>query len=528
LQATDVRIIDDHVFVSYATIGDSYLGGVEIFNVSDTEHPELISQLLFTDTDVFSLDVNGNKVYLAAARENFEYYNLQSPAIVESVEYTDFQLTTNTKHADLPGFVGKSVLSHGLNIYTTSADNGGLSVLYASNLETVGFSSFEESRDVEIYNNAIYLLNGEPGNLVEIEPDNLIIQHQTALDGARTPDSKSTFEIHDNKLFVSLGEEGVKIMNLDNEEIIESLSRPEIPEDANPSDYVSNALSVDGDYIFIANGAAGLYLAHYTPEDGLSLIGSVGFQSSTNYVQAKDNIIFVATGNGGLKILEMVEYNPDEGNFLTLSDYDEDGVPVNSEGVQDLPGSLFDDLDRALPENRSALKDHPEYFSAVPTSVELSKEADIYVTFLSEGASWTNTLGYYLYNADNPPESPEDIEQLTVIFPNTSEPFSGGNLEPGTTVHLGKIKPNQVVGFFQVARGWSQKLTKGLYTHYSDYETGSPQHSVLLHDQKRNSLIIAFEDIKLPYGDKDFNDVIVKVFSYPEDALKTDALPKIN
>ena len=218
----------------------------------------------------------------------------------------------------------------------------------------------------------------------------------------------------------------------------------------------------------------------------------------------------------------------DEGNFLTLSDYDEDGVPVNSEGVQDLPGSLFDDLDRALPENRSALKDHPEYFSAVPTSVELSKEADIYVTFLSEGASWTNTLGYYLYNADNPPESPEDIEQLTVIFPNTSEPFSGGNLEPGTTVHLGKIKPNQVVGFFQVARGWSQKLTKGLYTHYSDYETGSPQHSVLLHDQKRNSLIIAFEDIKLPYGDKDFNDVIVKVFSYPEDALKTDALPKIN
>ena len=122
----------------------------------------------------------------------------------------------------------------------------------------------------------------------------------------------------------------------------------------------------------------------------------------------------------------------------------------------------------------------------------------------------------------------EDIEQLTVIFPNTSEPFSGGNLEPGTTVHLGKIKPNQVVGFFQVARGWSQKLTKGIYTHYSDYETGSPQHSVLLHDQKRNSLIIAFEDIKLPYGDKDFNDVIVKVFSYPEDALKTDALPKIN
>jgi hypothetical protein len=60
--------------------------------------------------------------------------------------------------------------------------------------------------------------------------------------------------------------------------------------------------------------------------------------------------------------------------------------------------------------------------------IRVRELADVYVTFVSEGAGYRNTLFYYTYNEDDAPQSKNDIDKYTVVFPNTSLNGSGGGL----------------------------------------------------------------------------------------------------
>jgi hypothetical protein len=70
-----------------------------------------------------------------------------------------------------------------------------------------------------------------------------------------------------------------------------------------PDDVVTNGVSVNGDYVFVANGGNGLNV--YKSSDQLALIGTVGINGSANYVKTSGNNIYVASGKGGLKIIKM-------------------------------------------------------------------------------------------------------------------------------------------------------------------------------------------------------------------------------
>ena len=78
---------------------------------------------------------------------------------------------------------------------------------------------------------------------------------------------------------------------------------------------VTNAVSVSKDLLFAANGEAGVYVAQAKfdmesvsgSNPQLKYIGSLKFSKhqSANFVASNDNILFVATGSGGLKIVEI-------------------------------------------------------------------------------------------------------------------------------------------------------------------------------------------------------------------------------
>ena len=52
LQATDIQIKETYAYVSYNVAGETFLRGVDIFDISDPSTPRLVSNALFTDTDV--------------------------------------------------------------------------------------------------------------------------------------------------------------------------------------------------------------------------------------------------------------------------------------------------------------------------------------------------------------------------------------------------------------------------------------------------------------------------------------------
>jgi hypothetical protein len=142
----------------------------------------------------------------------------------------------------------------------------------------------------------------------------------------------------------------------------------------------------------------------------------------------------------------------------------------------------------------------------------LTKDALVFVTFLHEGASWTNSFGYYTYLNTDPPST----SNKSILFPNISGDGSGGGLKVGDMVQIGTgvLPKGTVIGFYLVAQGWntdSRQMTNGLYTHYTDkiFNINQSQQSIIFVEKTTGKLVLGFEDELR--GDMDCKDIIVSV-----------------
>ncbi len=236
--------------------------------------------------------------------------------------------------------------------------------------------------------------------------------------------------------------------------------------------------------------------------------------------------------------------------FITLGGWNSTGVPDYLEPTNDIIGSDFiDDIENSLPESVPLPETHPEYLAnGVGINLKLVKDAEVWVTFLLEGAGFKNVLGYFHYPTDNPPQSATDIDNKIIIFPNSSFQGSGGGLYSGNKVRLKYLDPvtetfkdtfpaNTTISWFLAADGWDgSNPTSGLYTHYSipgfnnESDPGLQQHNVLLYDELRKILVLGFEDIRRDYPscDHDFNDAVFYSTVTPYSAIDTTDLPSVD
>ncbi|WP_299455403.1 LruC domain-containing protein [uncultured Microscilla sp.] len=225
--------------------------------------------------------------------------------------------------------------------------------------------------------------------------------------------------------------------------------------------------------------------------------------------------------------------------YTFLGAYDSQGVP-DYLTTNDVFDALFlTDVNHTLPENAPVPNAHPEYLKVGNvTDIAVKEEADIWITFVHEGAGWRNSLGYYTYDLNNPPRTVEEIKQLKIIFPNVSFSGSGGGLQSGNKVFLGKFPAGTGIGWFLVAQGWkstSQTVTNSSYTIYSnpDFNPESSasdrQHNVLINDSERKLVLLGFEDTRRDYPscDQDFNDAIFYVTANPYTAIQSDQMPQV-
>ena len=228
------------------------------------------------------------------------------------------------------------------------------------------------------------------------------------------------------------------------------------------------------------------------------------------------------------------------GTFTTL------GVPNYLEKVSDvITQSLLNDINSSLPEYKRLPDSHPQYLAnGNEGNVVLSETADVWITFVSEGAGYYNTIGYYTYDAKTPPKSKTDITKYNIIFPNASMNLSGlqsgGGLKSGNKVKLGTFTKGQALGWFIVANGWNGTTVTNPPTYYSDpllnpepapvgTAIDKRQHTVLLHDNARKLNLLGFEDMKRDgSSDEDFNDAIFYVTSNPPEAIDVTKVPLID
>ncbi len=533
LSATHVVIADDKAYVTYNQQGTEHAGGIEVIDLSNPAFPSIISQELFDGTDInaVAIDYNGSeterKLWLAAS-------SFKKGAVLREVILQNGLLSNLVSDVNLSKSLSDGSTSASANGIVRSADyiyvtagqsHGGTFQLSTSNLAVLANEEYTHAKfpAVNGINNGakqVTLSTGENSKLhvYNVGPDRTEttfditpIYHQNVEEPYR---GKSTLFMDQGEdiCYVASGFNGLIAYDVNSGNQVYT----------SPAGMLSsgntNGFAKDDDYVYLANGADGLYIATL-PESGSGELIPVQVWdmnesgASANLVETDGDWIFVAKGGGGLKILRKIP----NGNYPVVCSFDNQGVPECLEdNPEELCESLLSDLSLTLPEGLNAPNAHPEYFLNENTEIVLSEDAEVSVTFIAEKAGWRNTFGYYFYEENNPPASPDDLlSSMTVIFPNASAQGSGGGLISGDNIYqLGTFPAGTVIGYFMLANAWNgTQITEGLYTHYSipEFNQNQTQQHILMYDYNCSNVLMTFEDILLPNGDKDFNDLIFQM-----------------
>lgn len=224
-------------------------------------------------------------------------------------------------------------------------------------------------------------------------------------------------------------------------------------------------------------------------------------------------------------------------NYEALGNYNSSGVPDYLEPNRDIITSeMLSFINASLPEGQPVPDYHPKYIAEnAQSNLVITETADVWMTFVHEGAGYKNILGYYTYPTGSEPASVEDIETVYVAFPNASFQGSGGGLYAGDKVNLGRFEPGTTIGFTLMANGWRGSITSGIHQVYSNNDLNPESipeqraHSVLLWDSTNELFLVGFEDLNRDSGsDNDFNDAIFYITSNPVEAISTEGVNPID
>lgn len=216
--------------------------------------------------------------------------------------------------------------------------------------------------------------------------------------------------------------------------------------------------------------------------------------------------------------------------FTYLSPYDNLGRPINLVSPDIISAGLLQSINASLPENKRVPDMHPDYLTTnAQSNIVIEKDAEVWITFVSEGAGYRNALAFYSYPTGKAPASVAEISNLTYIFPNASLKGSSGNMVSGDKISLGIFPAGTTIGLAIFANGWNgTKVSTYGNIFFSDahlnpeINTELKRHTVLL--KYENTYILGFEDIQRDNisCDQDFNDLLIYASSNPIEAISTN------
>ncbi|HLE32887.1 MAG TPA: hypothetical protein VJB38_09785, partial [Bacteroidota bacterium] len=184
----------------------------------------------------------------------------------------------------------------------------------ATDLNLITEDLFLDARSVDVSGGTVTVMQGTGATLRTYDASTNGLLNSYFVGGADIPDSKSMVKVVLDRAFVAAGDGGVRVFSFTSGTVIDSLARVTVT-GIDPDLTVTNAVSVSKDFLFAANGEAGVYVAQGdfdmeavpASDPNLSYLGSLNFSTaqSANFVASNDNILFIATGTGGLKIVEI-------------------------------------------------------------------------------------------------------------------------------------------------------------------------------------------------------------------------------
>ena len=327
LRATHVTINGDYAYVSYNVEGSKYLGAVDVINISDPTNPIIELEAILPNTDVSAVSYYNNTLYIAGASNSIESDD-SNPAVLIKMELQNELPTDNISLINMPSYVATDVIANSTGIYGVSGDDGDLAKYDLNSNELLKSVQLADLRALGTYKNKIIVLSGTEG--VHVYDANNLNETNSFTTSQDILESKRTIDFYDNYVLVAEGKKGLGVYNIDSGNNSATINLPTITDtNIDINEVVTNAVTVESDHIFMANGAAGL--AVHDLKDGISNIsktGTLDIDGSTNYVKSEDGYIFVASGNGGFKIIKNIEDGSSSNNTkITCT-----GLPTYSGG----------------------------------------------------------------------------------------------------------------------------------------------------------------------------------------------------
>ncbi len=206
--------------------------------------------------------------------------------------------------------------------------------------------------------------------------------------------------------------------------------------------------------------------------------------------------------------------------FHYVTPYDYSGRPTVLVNPADAVSSkTMANILATLPEYRSVPVYSPRLLAdGRPENISLSATADVWVSFVYEGANFLNGIGYYTYPTNAPLNTAPASSDIHIFFENANMGGSGGGMVPGDKVYLGRFPANTTIAFVMIADGFDYGLgivTEGKYKIFSDSrfnpepDVTKRKHTITLYDTLTSKFLIGFEDTRRDQGsDEDFNDIL--------------------
>lgn len=300
LQASHVAVNGNYAYVSYIMRGDAYSGAIDVIDVSDPYKPKLVTSALIANTDITSLTYSNGNLIIGGATDIDKLQGVTNPAIVINMQLSSGLLTNTYKMNYLESSVTTDVASNSSSYFAVTGDNGSLFKLNNATKLVEGKTALADLRSIAINGDKIVTLSGTKG--INIYNQSTLALQKSFTVSTDVSGAKRTMDFDETRLLVSEGYNGLGVYDINSGSKLQTIAIQTAGEDN-----VTNAVSVNDGYAFVANGAAGLNV--FKTGTQLSLLGTLGISGSSNYVKSSGDYIYVASGKGGLKIIKMEKPN---------------------------------------------------------------------------------------------------------------------------------------------------------------------------------------------------------------------------
>ena len=341
VQAAEVKVSDDgYVFVAYNHRLEPNIGGLVVYKYTVTNgslananvHLTAVSSIKLRQAQINAIEFDGNKLYLAGASQEPDLgYNGEDPAffiVMELDAERKFKSIEPEMIKYLTSYQANSIRKFRDRLYITTGDGtegskGGLYILDANTYEQVDFIEVQHARSVDVDESGVYLMQANHARVSKLGFDGEgATEIYNVANEAMQKHAKSQVLAWNNYLFIAQNETGLKMLNKDGS-LNDQLGPPN--NNDHPEWDVTNGVSINSDaklsslgtsietnLLLVANGRQGLYWYDIMTDDNGKdvivqsrrnrILAEIG-PYSTNFVASKGNVVFVANGLGGLKVL---------------------------------------------------------------------------------------------------------------------------------------------------------------------------------------------------------------------------------